>query len=140
MRPTLYIEGRFVENTSVMLRELGSCNSHFYFTQSLFQVGNGGGGSGVRWASVEADDADGGGGGGNSRLGGGGGGGVGGGGGGPKIPGGIIGGGGTPPDSFMIARAKSLNRRVLLNVGGTKHEGCGDSEHDDQITNDKFHN
>ena len=35
------------------------------------------------------------------------------------------GGGGqhsTPPDSFLIARAKSLNRRVLLNVGGTKHE------------------
>ena len=86
----------------------------------------------MRWASVEADDADGVGGG-SSRLGSEGGNG-------PRIPGGIAGGGGTPPDSFMIARAKSLNRRVLLNVGGTKHEGCGDSEHDDQITNDKFHN
>ena len=31
-------------------------------------------------------------------------------------------GGAVPPDSFMIARAKSLNRRVILNVGGTKHE------------------
>ena len=26
------------------------------------------------------------------------------------------------PDSFLIAKAKALNRRVLLNVGGTKHE------------------
>ena len=81
----------------------------------------------MRWASVEVDEADGGGGGG-SKLGSDGGGGNGGNG--PRIPGGVmggIGGGGTPPDSFMIARAKSLNRRVLLNVGGTKHEGCRDS-------------
>ena len=28
----------------------------------------------------------------------------------------------VPPDSFMIARSKALNRRILLNVGGTKHE------------------
>ncbi len=35
---------------------------------------------------------------------------------------GKFGPGGIPPDSFMIARAKTLNRRVLLNVGGTKHE------------------
>ena len=84
---------------------------------SVLKVGNGGGG-GVRWASVDVEDTAGGGGS-NSRLavvGGG----VGGGG--PRIPGGAAGGGGTPPDSFVIARAKSLNRRVLLNVGGTKHE------------------
>ena len=68
----------------------------------------------MRWASVEVDEADGGG----SKLGSDGGGGNGNG---PRIPGGVA-GGGTPPDSFMIARAKSLNRRVLLNVGGTKHE------------------
>ena len=88
---------------------------------SVLKVGNGGG---VRWASVDVEDTAGGGGGSNSRLavvgGGGGSGGIGGGG--PRIPGGAAGGGGTPPDSFVIARAKSLNRRVLLNVGGTKHE------------------
>ena len=91
---------------------------------SVLKVGNGGGG-GVRWASVDVEDTAGGGGGSNSRLavvgGVGGSGGVVGGGG-PRIPGGAAGGGGTPPDSFVIARAKSLNRRVLLNVGGTKHE------------------
>ena len=30
--------------------------------------------------------------------------------------------GANPPDNFMIMRSKSLNRRVILNVGGTKHE------------------
>ena len=44
-----------------------------------------------------------------------------GGGGGSKLPG-RCGSSAVPPDSFMIARAKALNRRVLLNVGGTKHE------------------
>jgi len=38
------------------------------------------------------------------------------------IPVGRCGNSAAPPDSFMIARAKALNRRVLLNVGGTKHE------------------
>ena len=89
---------------------------------SLHKVGNGSGG-GVRWASVDGDEV--GGGGGNSGLG------SDGGAGGSRtrlLPGGVVGAGGgaTPPDSFMIARAKSLNRRVLLNVGGTKHEASAD--------------
>eukprot|EP00094_Tigriopus_californicus_P006940 TCALIF_06682-PA protein Name:"Similar to Shab Potassium voltage-gated channel protein Shab (Drosophila melanogaster)" AED:0.40 eAED:0.74 QI:0/0/0/0.75/1/1/4/0/487 len=39
-----------------------------------------------------------------------------------SLPEGRCGGSTVPPDSFMIARAKALNRRVLINVGGTKHE------------------
>jgi potassium voltage-gated channel Shab-related subfamily B protein 1 len=65
------------------------------------KVGNGGRGSsgGVRWANIDENGS-------------------------PSSPPLSSRGrsGSSPPDSFMIARAKSMNRRVLLNVGGIKHE------------------
>ncbi len=38
------------------------------------------------------------------------------------LPAGRLGSSAVPPDGFTIARAKAAHRRVLLNVGGTKHE------------------
>ncbi len=79
-------------------------------------VAPGSNGSAVRWGEmgsegggVGSDDEGGGSGSGGRPRGGG-------------LARGAASGNAVPPDSFMIARAKALNRRVLLNVGGTKHE------------------